>query len=74
MKRIFHWNAEENRFEVVKVNSAQGGQYETHADIRLFAGLVRRLFLHRRIYADFHPGLVIPRTTCIDSHPFLYHF
>ncbi|KAI1783210.1 hypothetical protein LXA43DRAFT_956515 [Ganoderma leucocontextum] len=45
VKRIFHWNADENRFEVVKVNSAQSGQYETHADIRLFAGLVRRLFL-----------------------------
>lgn len=45
VKRIFHWNAEENRFEVVKVNSAQSGQYETHADIRLFAGLVRDLFL-----------------------------
>ncbi|OBZ74366.1 hypothetical protein A0H81_05492 [Grifola frondosa] len=39
VKRIFHWNAVEGRFEVVKVNSAQNGQYETHADIRLFAGL-----------------------------------
>ena len=41
VKRIFHWNADENRFEVVKVNNADSGQYETHADIRLFAGLVR---------------------------------
>lgn len=40
MKRIFHWNAEESKFDVVKVNSAESGQYETHADIRLFAGLV----------------------------------
>ncbi|KAH9851292.1 hypothetical protein C2E23DRAFT_733481 [Lenzites betulinus] len=41
VKRIFHWNAEEGRFDVVKVNTAESGQYETHADIRLFAGLVR---------------------------------
>ncbi|KAI0633039.1 hypothetical protein C8Q77DRAFT_1175868 [Trametes polyzona] len=39
VKRIFHWNAEEGKFDVVKVNSAESGQYETHADIRLFAGL-----------------------------------
>ncbi|KAI8996306.1 hypothetical protein BD414DRAFT_520239 [Trametes punicea] len=39
VKRIFHWNADEGRFDVVKVNSAESGQYETHADIRLFAGL-----------------------------------
>ncbi|CAL1698222.1 unnamed protein product [Somion occarium] len=38
VKRIFHWNAEDNRFEVVKVNSAQREQYETHSDVRLFAG------------------------------------
>ena len=43
MKRIFHWDADEGRFAVVKVNSADRGQYETHADIRLFAGLVRRV-------------------------------
>lgn len=41
IKRIFHWNEEERRFEVVKVNSASPEQYETHADGRLFAGLVR---------------------------------
>ena len=42
MKRIFHWNGDEARFDVVKVNNAQGaGMYETHADVRLFAGLVR---------------------------------
>ncbi|KAH9886716.1 hypothetical protein C8Q73DRAFT_739974 [Cubamyces lactineus] len=39
VKRIFHWNADEGKFDVVKVNSAESGQYETHADIRLFAGL-----------------------------------
>ncbi|KAI0920602.1 hypothetical protein AcW1_002295 [Taiwanofungus camphoratus] len=39
IKRIFHWNDEEGRFDVVKVNSAQGNLYETHADFRLFAGL-----------------------------------
>ncbi|KDQ55971.1 hypothetical protein JAAARDRAFT_48384 [Jaapia argillacea MUCL 33604] len=39
VKRIFHWNNEEGKFDVVKVNSAVIEQYETHADIRLFAGL-----------------------------------
>ncbi|KAL6302598.1 hypothetical protein BKA93DRAFT_929565 [Sparassis latifolia] len=39
VKRIFHWNNEEGRFDVVKVNSAQRDIYETHADFRLFAGL-----------------------------------
>ena len=42
VKRIFHWNGDESRFDVVKVNNAQGAvMYETHADVRLFAGLVR---------------------------------
>lgn len=50
VKRIFHWNAEELKFEMVKVNSAQLDQYETHADIRLFAGLVRVIsFLGSRL-------------------------
>lgn len=40
IKRIFHWNKETNTFDVVKVNSALGSMYETHADQRLFAGLV----------------------------------
>ncbi|KAI0830324.1 hypothetical protein BC628DRAFT_1313925 [Trametes gibbosa] len=40
VKRIFHWDAEKGKFDVVKVNSPERGQYETHADIRLFAGLV----------------------------------
>ncbi|KAJ3491904.1 hypothetical protein NLI96_g366 [Meripilus lineatus] len=52
IKRIFHWNDEEGRFEVVKVNSANLAHYETHADVRLFAGLVGNpllhLLLHRR--------------------------
>ena len=43
VKRVFHWDAEAGKFEVVKVNSARDGQYETHADIRLFAMLVRNL-------------------------------
>lgn len=41
VKRIFHWNEITNKFDMVKVNSADLGQYETHADFRLFAGLVR---------------------------------
>ena len=44
IKRIFHWNEETNQFDVVKVNNAQPDQYETHADIRLFAGLVSIMF------------------------------
>ena len=42
VKRIFHWNEETCKFDVVKVNSAPKEQYETHADNRLFAGLVSR--------------------------------
>ena len=45
VKRIFHWNGEEGKFDMVKVNTAERDQYETHADIRLFAGMVScRLF------------------------------
>jgi hypothetical protein len=40
VKRIFHWNGEDSKFDVVKVNMAERGQYETHADVRLFAGMV----------------------------------
>lgn len=40
VKRIFHWNNEEGVFEVVKVNNAESTAYETHADVRLYAGLV----------------------------------
>lgn len=40
VKRVFHWNGDEGRFEVVKVNSANRENYETRADLRLFAGLV----------------------------------
>lgn len=48
VKRIFHWNGDEGGFDVVKVNNAQGAvMYETHADVRLFAGLVRGLLLPR---------------------------
>lgn len=51
VKRIFHWNGDEARFDVVKVNNAQGaGMYETHADVRLFAGLVRSSLLSRTLY------------------------
>ena len=40
VKRIFHWNDRTGKFDAVKVNSADPNQYETHADIRLFAGMV----------------------------------
>ncbi|OSX58020.1 hypothetical protein POSPLADRAFT_1061107 [Postia placenta MAD-698-R-SB12] len=40
IKRIFHWNDEERKFDMIKVNNAQDYvMYETHADLRLFAGL-----------------------------------
>ncbi|EPQ55964.1 hypothetical protein GLOTRDRAFT_93474 [Gloeophyllum trabeum ATCC 11539] len=39
VKRVFHWNSESEKFDVVKVNSAERDQYETHADGRLYAGL-----------------------------------
>lgn len=41
MKRVFHWDEVEHRFEMVKVNGAERENYETRADTRLFAGLVR---------------------------------
>ncbi|KIK97332.1 hypothetical protein PAXRUDRAFT_136499 [Paxillus rubicundulus Ve08.2h10] len=43
VRRIFHWNPVEGRFDVVKVNSVEEGEvYETQADTRLFAGAVSR--------------------------------
>ncbi|KAH7882067.1 hypothetical protein F5I97DRAFT_401139 [Phlebopus sp. FC_14] len=38
VKRIFHWNPVEGRFDVMKVNGAENELYETQADTRLFAG------------------------------------
>lgn len=47
IKRIFHWNDEEGKFDVVKVNSASLAHYETHADVRLFAGQVCNISCRR---------------------------
>lgn len=47
VKRIFHWDESQGRFEVMKVNAIQVERYGTHSDVRLFAGLVcpcRRLY------------------------------
>ena len=44
VKRIFHWNGEDGKFDMVKVNTAERDQYETHADIRLYAGMVSGLY------------------------------
>lgn len=44
VKRILYWNGEENRFNVIKVNSADRDSYEVHSDVRLFAGSVSSLF------------------------------
>lgn len=40
VKRIFHWNGQEHRFDVIKVNSAERQAYETNSDARLFNGSV----------------------------------
>lgn len=48
VKRVFHWNGEDNCWEVVKVNSAERENYETKADGRLFANLVRFAYTTRR--------------------------
>lgn len=48
VKRIFHWNEHTGTFDAVKVNSADPNQYETHADIRLFAGMVSQAIPDRR--------------------------
>ncbi|KAI0062969.1 hypothetical protein BV25DRAFT_1870135 [Artomyces pyxidatus] len=39
VKRVFHWNAEAGRFDMVKVNTVDRDQYATHADVRLYAGM-----------------------------------
>jgi hypothetical protein len=44
VKRIFHWNGDELKWDVVKVNNIGREQYETHADMRLSAGLVGFFF------------------------------
>ena len=43
VKRIFHWNGEDGKFDMVKVNTAERDQYETHVDIRLYDGMVSGL-------------------------------
>ena len=40
IKRVFHWNGEEGKFECIKVNNAHCEPYETRSDMRLAAGLV----------------------------------
>jgi hypothetical protein len=65
VKRIFHWNGEEGKFDMVKVNTAERDQYETHADIRLFAGMASCRFfpssLSACLFTDtvFCAGLVV---------------
>ena len=54
IKRIFHWNGEDGKFDMVKVNTAELDQYETHADIRLYAGMVSGLVcVHSSILTIF---------------------
>jgi hypothetical protein len=71
VKRIFHWNGEEGKFDMVKVNTAERDQYETHADIRLFAGMVSKMsiisFSHFPLFSDhvFYAGLVVSVITIV---------
>ena len=60
VKRIFHWNGEDGKFDMVKVNTAERDQYETHADIRLYAGMVSCLFafVYRILMRHSRLGLV----------------
>ena len=56
VKRIFHWNGEDGKFDMVKVNTAERDQYETHADIRLYAGMVSGLvYVHSSILTRYSP-------------------
>ena len=75
VKRIFHWNGEESRFDVVKVNTAERDQYETHADLRLSAGMVRSRFVFPFRWSAFflfsdawvYAGLVASAITIMES-------
>lgn len=40
VKRIFHWNEVDNRFDVVKVSAYRTEIYQTHADERMAMGTV----------------------------------
>lgn len=58
VKRIFHFVGDAGQFNVVKVNEARGdATYETHADVRLFAGAVSGavLCLYPAAYVIFQP-------------------
>lgn len=52
VKRVFHWNGEDGCWEVVKVNSAERENYETKADGRLFANLVRSGYTLAVVHCD----------------------
>jgi hypothetical protein len=58
VKRIFHWNGEDGKFDMVKVNTAERDQYETHADIRLYAGMVSSSFAFLSCSID--PDTIFP--------------
>jgi hypothetical protein len=58
VKRIFHWNGEDGKFDMVKVNTAERDQYETHADIRLYAGMVSSTFAFLSCSID--PDTIFP--------------
>lgn len=60
VKRVFHWNSEEGKFDVVKVNGDGRENYETRADGRLFAGKVSFFFslLAQKAY-DLHAVQVL---------------
>ena len=81
IERIFHWNGEYGKFDMVKVNTAERDQYETHGDIRLYAGMMSGLVcVHPSILTRYSPlragsstdlgdgSVSCIRLLCIASH------
>ena len=78
-KRIFRWNGEDGKFDAVKVPTAEQDQYETHADIRLYAGMVRSLVcIHSLILTRYSPLRAGSSTDLGDGkcvlHPVVMHY
>ena len=55
-KADFPLEGEDDKFDMVKVSTAERDQYETHADIRLYAGMVSSLVrVHSLILTRYFP-------------------
>ena len=56
-KTDFPLEGEDGKFDMVKVKMAERDQYETHADIRLYAGMVSCvIWVHSSILTRYSPG------------------